>query len=204
MVDIFIQGGPVMIPLGLLSLIGFAVFLERIWYLRRNRANTDELVEEVHVALEQERLLEAVQIAKRHRGPVAAVLSVAVANFDRPSRELRERIEQAGQDEVYKMERRLVWLETIAAIAPLLGLLGTVLGIIDSFQILSAAQGVGDPAAISSGIAQALITTAAGLIIAIPTLFAHNWLSSIVDRRVQDMNRAASEVVEIHNLRGVA
>lgn len=204
MVDIFVQGGPIMIPLLLLSLIGFAVFLERFWYLRRNRSNTDELLEEVHLALEQERLLEAVQIAKRHRGPVAAILSVAVANFDRSSRELKDRLEQAGTEEVFKMERRLSWLQTIASLAPLLGLLGTVTGIIDVFQVLSGMQGVSDPAHMSAGIAEALITTAAGLIIAIPAVFLHNWLSSIVDRQVQEMNRAVSEVLEIHALRGVA
>lgn len=204
MVEIVIQGGPVMIPLLLLSLIGLAVFLERFWYLMRTRTKTDELLEEVHLALEQERLLEAVQIAKRHRGPVAAVLAVAVANFDRPPRELKDRLEQAGQDEVYKMERRLDWLATIAAIAPLLGLLGTVTGIMDTFQVLSGMQGVSDPAAMAGGIAQALVTTATGLVIAIPTLFVHNWLSGLVDRRVQEMNRAVSEVLEVHAFRGVA
>ena len=118
MVEIFIQGGPVMIPLLLLSLIGLAVFLERFWYLMRTRTNTEELLEEVHLALEQERLLEAVQITKRHRGPVGGRLAVAVANYDRPTRELRDQLEHAGQDEVYKMERRLDWLETIAASRP--------------------------------------------------------------------------------------
>lgn len=204
MVEIFIQGGPVMIPLLLLSLIGLAVFLERFWYLMRTRTNTEELLEEVHLALEQERLLEAVQITKRHRGPVAAVLAVAVANYDRPTRELRDQLEHAGQDEVYKMERRLDWLETIAALAPLLGLLGTVTGIMDTFQVLSGMQGVTDPAAMAGGIAEALITTATGLVIAIPTLFVHNWLSGMIDRRVQEMNRAVSEVLELHSYRGVA
>lgn len=204
MVEVFIQGGPVMIPLLLLSLIGLAVFLERFWYLMRTRTNTDELLEEVHLALEQERLLEAVQITKRYRGPVAAVLAVAVANFDRPSRELKDRLEQAGQDEVYKMERRLNWLETIAALAPLLGLLGTVTGIMDTFQVLSGMQVVSDPTALAGGIAEALLTTAFGLVIAIPTVFVHSWLSGLVDRRVQEMNRAVSEVLEIHAMRGVA
>ena len=96
-----------------------------------------------------------------------------------------------------KLERRLPALDTIVSVSPLLGILGTVTGIINSFQVLSGLEGVTSPQALSAGIAEALITTATGLIIAIPSLALYNWLSSIVDRRILEMNRCSEELIDL-------
>lgn len=197
MLELLVMGGPVMVPLLLCSVIALAVSLERIWYFFRTRMDSEDLMEEVKLAVQQGKILEAVQMAKRAPGQVASLLAAGVAYHDRSREEVKERLEEVGREELFNMERRLVVLETITAIAPLLGLLGTVTGIIRTFQILGSSQVIQSPAQISVGIAEALLTTAAGLVIAIPTLAVHNWLINIIERRVADMNRRAGELLDL-------
>ncbi|MBO8140994.1 MAG: MotA/TolQ/ExbB proton channel family protein [Firmicutes bacterium] len=203
MIDVLVKGGLVMIPLLFCSVLTVAVALERLWYLYSTRADSDDLMDEVKLALEQGKVLEAVQIAKRSRGQVAALVATGIAYSDRPRDELKERLEEVGRDELYKMERRLVMLDSIATIAPLLGLLGTVTGIMRSFNVLGSLAGLDSPQVLASGIAEALITTAAGLVVAVPTVVLYNWIGSIIDRRVADMNRRSGELLEVlSTLRG--
>lgn len=202
MLELLVMGGPVMVPLLLCSILAVAVSLERIWYFFRTRVDSEDLMEEIKLAVQQGKILEAVQIAKRTPGPVAALLAAGVAYHDRPREEIKERLEEVGREELFNMERRLVVLETVTAVAPLLGLLGTVTGIIRTFQILGTVQVIQSPAQISVGIAEALLTTAAGLVIAIPTLAVHNWLVNIIERRVADMNRRAGELLDLLEAEG--
>lgn len=204
MLDVIIKGGPVMIPLLALSILGVAVSLERIWYLAKTRADTEELVDDVKLCLQEGKVLEAMQLLKKTPGPVAAIFAEGIAYSDRPKEELKEHLEEVGQDEIFKMERGLGLLSAIVTIAPLLGLLGTVTGIIRSFRVLGAFQGVSSPAALSVGIAEALITTAAGLIIAIPMMAVHSWLSSMIERRVREMSRGALELIDLLSNQGGA
>jgi len=198
MLDVFIRGGPLMVPLLVLSILALAVFLERAWYLFRSRVDAETLMDEVKLHLEEGKVLEAMQVVKSARGPVAAVLAAAIAYSDRDRDAVREHVQDVGQDEIVKMERGLGLLSTIVTIAPMIGLLGTVTGIIRSFRVLGAFEGVtSNPAALSIGIAEALITTAAGLIVAIPAMAAHNWIASVVERRVREMNRRALEVLDL-------
>jgi len=141
--------------------------------------------------------MQAVQVAKRSKSQVAALIATAVAYSDLPLDQLKEKLEDVGRAELFKMERRMVLLETVVNIAPLLGLLGTVTGIIRSFNVLGALEGLATPQDLSLGVAEALITTAAGLSIAIPAMAVYHWLSSIIDRRVADMNRRTAEILEI-------
>ncbi|HEY8416534.1 MAG TPA: MotA/TolQ/ExbB proton channel family protein [Limnochordales bacterium] len=196
MLDILVKGGPVMIPLLFCSVLAVAVALERLWYLYSTRVDSEDLMDEVKLALSQGKLLEAVQIAKRSRSQVAALVATGIAYSDRPREELREVLDEVGRAELYKMERRLVILDLVATVSPLLGLLGTVTGIIRTFNVIGALQGLGSPQDLSLGIAEALITTAAGLIIAIPTVALYHWISSIIDRRVEEMNRRSGELLE--------
>ncbi|OUM97953.1 MAG: hypothetical protein BAA04_13790 [Firmicutes bacterium ZCTH02-B6] len=203
MLDVLVKGGPVMIPLLFCSVLAVAVALERLWYLYSTRGDVEDLMDEVKLALSQGKLLEAVQIAKRSRSQVAALVATGIAYSDRSREELKELLDEVGRDEVYKMERRLVLLDLVATVAPLLGLLGTVTGIIRTFNVMGALQGLGSPQDLSLGIAEALITTAAGLIIAIPTVALYQWISSIIDRRVAEMNRRSAELLEaVASLRG--
>jgi len=191
-----------MIPLLLCSVLMVAVSLERLVYLLRCRVDTEDLMDDIKLALQQGKILEAIQIAKKTRGPVAAVLAAGIAHYDKDKQFIRERLEEAASEEVYRMERRLGLLDAIITAAPLLGLLGTVTGIINSFQVITAIGGLDDTLALSAGIAEALITTAAGLVIAIPGTLIYSYLSGLIDRLVVDINKRASELLAIFESRG--
>lgn len=196
MIDWLVKGGPVMIPLLFASVLAVAVALERLWYLFSTRVDSEDLMDEVKLNLNEGKLLQAVQIAKRSKGQVAALVATGIAYSDLPADDLKERMDDVGREELFKMERRLIILDSVATIAPLLGLLGTVTGIIKSFNIMGALEGAGSPQALSVGIAEALITTAAGLIVAIPSMILYHWINSIIDRRVADMNRRSVDIVD--------
>lgn len=202
MVNIIISGGPVMIPLLLCSVVAVAVGLERLWYLLRSRVDTDDLMEDIELALGQGKVLEAMQLARKSRGPVAAILSAGIAFYDRDKAEIKERMHEIGNAEIYKMEKRMNILNVIISIAPMLGLLGTVTGVIDAFNVMGAMQGIHQPSDLSSGIAEALITTAAGLIIAVPTMAVTAYLNSIIERNIAEMSRCSTQLLDILGVRG--
>jgi biopolymer transport protein ExbB len=177
LIDILISGGPVMIPLGMLSLVALAVVLERLWILRRNNYLKDSTVSSVSRLLVNREYKAALDYCRRHPGPLTHLVMTLVDNRKAPYDELREMLEDSGRHELLGLQRGLAALATIAGGAPLLGLLGTVLGMIKIFSVVAGA-GSGITDQLASGIAQALITTATGLIIAIPTLFTHSFLES--------------------------
>ena len=202
MLEIFVLGGPVMIPLLFCSIFAVAVGIERLLYLLRSRVDTEDLMEDIKLALGQGKVLEAMQIAKKSRGPVAAILAAGIAYYDKDKEEIKEHIETVGREEIFKMERRMNVLDTIVMISPLLGILGTVTGIIKSFNVMAALEGVNQASALSAGIAEALITTAAGLIIAIPTMALYSYLNGLIDRNTADMNKRATELLTVLESRG--
>ncbi len=195
--DTLVKGGPVMVPIIFCSVVGLAVILERLWFFWRTRADGDDLIAEIDDCLRQGKPLEAMQQARQHPGPGAAMLAAGVAYADIGPAELRVHLEQAAGAEIYRMKRGLSLLGAIAAISPLLGLLGTVTGIISSFHVLASLQGLAGSSALSEGIAEALIATAAGLTVAIPALAFYEWFNSIIEHRVQEMNRQGSQFVDI-------
>lgn len=202
MVEFIVRGGPVMIPLLFCSVIAVAVTLERLWYLLRSRVDSEDLMEDVKLSLGQGKMLEAMQVAKKSKGPVASVLAAGIAYYDNDKDQIKGRIEEVGREEIYKMEKRMGILDTIVNISPLLGLLGTVTGIIKSFNVMAALDGIDQPAALSTGIAEALITTATGLMIAIPTLAIYSYLNSLIDKTAADMSKRSHELVDILGSKG--
>lgn len=190
-------GGPVMYPLLICSIFSVAIGLERLWYLLRSKIDTDDLLEDIKLSLGQGKVLEAMQIAKKSRGPVAAVLASGIAHYDQGREEIKEHMAVVGREEIFKMEKRLGGLELIVTVSPLLGILGTVTGIISSFNVMGAMEGVAQASALSVGIAEALITTAAGLIIAVPTMVLTAYLNSIVTGQVADMSKKATELLNV-------
>ncbi len=177
MIEILKSGGPVMIPLMALSMVAMAIVLERLWVLRRSNYLKDETVSTLSHYLGDRQFKAAVGFCKMNPGPFTNLVSVLVENRFAPYDELREILEDTGRRELIGLQRGLPALGTIVAGAPLLGLLGTVLGMIDIFRAVASA-GTGITEALATGISRALITTATGLIIAIPALFVHSYLES--------------------------
>jgi len=188
-------GGWLMVPIVACSLLALAIIGERIWTLQRARVVPPGLVNEVREALLANRLnAEAVQALRLH-SPLGRVLATAIAHRYRSRAVMLEGIEDAGRHEAHVLERFLNSLGTIAAITPLLGLLGTVIGMIKVFAAITAA-GLGDPATMAGGISEALITTAAGLTVAIPSLIAYRYFRGQVDQLIVDMEQESLRLVD--------
>ena len=170
-------------PIIVCSIIAVAIILERLWTLQEKRILPPELTRKAASLLEAGQLNDKVLQALAGNSPLGRVLAALLAYRDRPHAVLVERVEDTGRHVAYELERYLNTLGTIAGIAPLLGLLGTVSGIIKSFNAVTAG-GLGDPQALSGGIAEALVCTAAGLGVAIPALIAFRYLRGRVERLV--------------------
>ncbi|HOK71586.1 MAG TPA: MotA/TolQ/ExbB proton channel family protein [Bacillota bacterium] len=190
-------GGPVMYPIIFVSIIGLAVVIEKIIQLFHTQTDSDRIMRSVKLNLAQGRPVEAMQAVKNEKGPIAGVARAAIANYDKPREQIRAAVEAAGREEVFMMERKMNVLDGVITLAPLLGLLGTVTGLIKSFQVLSAFGGLTTPAQLSGGIAEAMITTAAGLIVATPLVIIESWLSVVIDDRVADMEKYAIELIAL-------
>ncbi len=168
--------------------------LERLWTLQRKRVIPRELTDRIWKLVESRSLNDRHIEALAQNSPLGRVLAAGLMNREQGRDMMKEAIEDTGRHVVHELERFLGTLGTIAAISPLLGLLGTVTGMIQAFEAISA-EGVGDPRILSGGIGTALITTAAGLIVAIPALFGYRHLRGVVDLLVVDMEKEAMKLV---------
>lgn len=199
--EIIVAGGPVMVPIILCSVVAVAIVVERLWTLQRKRVIPRELTDRVWKLVETRTLNERHIEALARNSPLGRVLAAGLANRNHGRDIMKEQIEDTGRHVVHELERFLNTLGTIAAMSPLLGLLGTVTGMISAFNAITEA-GVGDPRALSGGIGEALITTAAGLIVAIPALFAFRYLRGVVDALVVDMEKEATRLVQAFDRSG--
>jgi biopolymer transport protein ExbB len=193
--EIIQAGGPVMWPIILCSVGAAAIILERVWSLQEKRVIPRELTDKVWKLVETRTLTERHIEALEHNSPLGRVLAAGLANRDKGRELMKEVIEDTGRHVVHELERFLNSLGTIAAITPLLGLLGTVTGMISAFEAITS-QGVGDARVLSGGIGEALITTAAGLIVAIPSLIGYRYLRGKVDMLVVEMEKEAIKLVK--------
>jgi biopolymer transport protein ExbB len=192
------KGGIIMVPLLLGSILALAIVLERAFSLRNRKV----LVPEIISSIEKIHSIEDVRVAERiceaNPGPFANIILAALRNQDLSRDELKEAILDQGRQEVRVLERGLVMLETIAAASPLLGLMGTVLGMIKVFNVISQ-QGVGQASVLSGGISEALITTVTGLAIGIPALVAFNFFTNRAESLVGDIEKYSSAL--LHKIR---
>lgn len=201
MLELIKAGGWLMWPILLCSVIAMAIIAERFWSLRKARIAPDNLVGRVW-QWQKEGRLDTERIHYLRAGsPLGMVLAAGLLNRDHSREIMKEGIEEVGRHVAHELERFLNTLGTIASISPLLGLLGTVIGMIKVFTVITV-QGVGDPAVLSEGISEALLTTAAGLSVAIPSLMFHRYFRGRVDDLIITMEQEALKLVEaMHGLR---
>jgi len=200
--EIIRAGGWLMWPILSCSVIAMTIVLERAWILRRQRVAPLYLVPQVLEWIRVQQMDTAHIDTLRRNSPLGRILAAGLLNRHSSREVMKESIEETGRHVVAELERFLNTLGTIAEVSPLLGLLGTTFGMIQTFNVISA-HGVGNPALMSSGIAIALITTAAGLSVAIPALLCHRYFQGKVDSLVITMEQEALHLVEVlHNERG--
>ncbi|HDP16289.1 MAG TPA: MotA/TolQ/ExbB proton channel family protein [Candidatus Omnitrophica bacterium] len=200
MFELIQKGGPVMYPIILCSVLALAIVIERFYHLYKARIDTKDFMNNIEITIKRNRIAEAIKICDKTPGPISRIVKAGILKHDRPRQEIRESIEDGGHQEVPRLEKHLSLLATIAHISPLLGLLGTVTGMVRAFQIIqekSVSFNPVSPGDLAGGIWEALLTTVAGLIVAIPTVVAYNYLVSRVDEFVLEMERSATEVMNI-------
>lgn len=192
------DGGPFMHPLLLFSLIALVVIIERAFALWKARINTQEFIARVRTALLKRRnVKEAITVSEEFQGPIASIMKAGLIKYGRPQEEIERTIEAASAHELARLERGLGVLATVANVAPLVGFLGTVSGMINSFDALARA-GLSNPGLVAKGISEALITTAGGLVVAVPVLIAFNYFTSQVGKFVLEMETAANVLLETY------
>ncbi len=191
------HGGPVLWLILVASAVAVMVFIERFLHCHRAQINSTEFLNGVRTVLKRDNVVEALSICDATPGPVARLVKTAILNRDHGRERIREALEEAGLAEVPRLEEKLNLLATIAQLAPLLGLFGTVLGFIQMFMRMQEAGLHAQIGQLSSGIWQALVCAAAGLAVAIPAHAGYNYLVSRVNSIVLDMERAATDIVNV-------
>ena len=196
LIDTLWAGGPVMVPILLCSVVALATFFERLWSLRRERVVPQAFSVELIDLVRQERWNDALTLCRKRDAAIARILEVALEARTDPRSLIKERVEEVGRREAAEMERYVPVLGTIASIAPLLGLLGTVGGMILTFAVIED-QGVSEVSDLAGGISQALITTFAGLSVGIPALVANRYVLARVDALIIDLEEVSLGVVNL-------
>lgn len=195
MIELLGAGGWLMLPIVLCSLLALAIVLERLWALRRDQVMPRTLINQLPVLAEPARVDTRELEELRGHSPLGYVWAAVMATVDTSDEVRRERVEEAGRAVAHHLERYLNTLGTIAAVSPLLGLLGTVAGMIRVFSAMTT-QGLGNPQALAGGISQALLTTAAGLCVAIPALIAYRLLKGRVEACLLGIEARTAELID--------
>lgn len=195
MFEIVQAGGWLMLPIVVCSIIAAAIIGERLWTLRKKRVLPADLAEKVWYWAKNKQLDDSHLEALQKSSPLGQVLAAGLIKRHEDRTLIKESVEDTGRHVTHELEQYLNPLGTIAAISPLLGLLGTVIGMVKVFSAITT-YGVGDPSALASGISEALITTAAGLAVAIPALIGYRYLGGRVESLVVEMEKEAMKLVD--------
>jgi biopolymer transport protein ExbB len=195
------KGGPILILIILLSVAAAVIIIERLIYFRKMKGDEDKLINRLKETLKKGHYDEALSICESNPSPVANLIQVGLENRDQPPNTIKEIILDTASLEIPRMERYLSALGTIANIAPLLGLLGTVTGNIRAFSVLSNMKNIGDPSILAPGIAEALFTTVAGIIVSVPALAFYNYFASKVNHTIIRMETKVNELINLLGLK---
>ncbi len=196
MIDFFTKGGIFMYPILLCSITALAIFIERLWTLRQAQVIPRDLVSNVEDLIRREKIHEAAMLCQNNRSSLAQIFLVGIKNFGRTREAIKEHLEEVGRQEGASLERFVEGLGTIAGVSTLLGLLGTISGMIKIFSVIST-QAVVNPGSLAGGISEALITTYAGLSVAIPTIVMYKYLQSKSNGLILEMERRSIRLVDL-------
>ena len=190
------MGGWIMWVLLAFSVIALAIMIERAFVLRKAKINVNEFLAKLRKALiVNKSIRDGIKICEQYRGPLASIMKAGLLKYGQPKEDIEKTIETAALHEMGRLEKRLIFLSSTANVAPLLGFFGTVSGMIRSFDAL-AEQGLSNPGAVASGISEALVTTAAGLLVAIPTQLAYNYFMNSINKSVRDIETSTNMLLE--------
>ena len=194
-----LKGGFIMIPIVLLSLVTIYIFVERLLVLRDAARQDNTFMQRIKDYIHAGDVESALNLCKKNPTPVARLIEKGITRLGRPMNDVLVAIENVGNIEVAKLERRLTWIATTAGGAPMLGFLGTVTGMVSAFYSMAAAGEAADITTLSSGIYEALVTTVAGLVVGIIALFAYNYLVSRVNTVVNQLEASTMEFMDLLN-----
>ena len=197
LLELLLKGGWTMVPIALLSVLALFLFVDRLLALRKATGDPATLTRTVGDYVEAGDLSGAVGYCRAQDTPAARIVQRGLERVGRPIGEIREAVQEAGRRETYKLEKRMDLLASAAAIAPMVGFLGTVTGMIGAFQQLQRFEGLVNPALLAGGIWEALITTAAGLAVGVGALFAYNFLVNRISRTVNDLETASTDFLDL-------
>ena len=190
------RGGIMMAPILVFSVVALGIFLERLWLLRRSLILPEEPVRELENLLRKKLIPQARTYCQQHPSPLARILFAGLQQYGNSRDLIKENMEERGKAEALELKKYIGLLHTIASVSPLLGLLGTVSGMIKVFSTISV-EGVGNPASLATGISEALITTAAGLTVAIPTFLGQRYLAGRAERLVHMLEEYATYLLNV-------
>lgn len=195
--DILVLGGWVMVPLILLSLLAVYLLIERWIRIRQAASNPKRITDRVREFVRNGNVQEAIRYCERKDVPITRILKQGLERLGRPISEIQDAVQAAGKHETFDLEKRTNLLASIAGIAPMLGFFGTVVGMIRAFRQIQNLQGNVNPSVLAGGIWEALITTATGLLVGILALFAYNFLIGRIRRLSNDMERSATDFIDL-------
>ena len=197
LLDVLVLGGWVMVPLVLLSILTIYLFIERLITIRQASSNPDAITDRVREYVRNGDVNGAITYCERKDVPITRILKQGLERLGRPISEIQDAVQAAGKHETFALEKRTNLLASVAGIAPMLGFFGTVLGMIRAFQEIQNLQGNVNPSVLAGGIWEALVTTAAGLLVGILALFAYNFLIGRIRRLTNDMERSATDFIDL-------
>jgi len=197
MLDFVVKGGPVLWVIMALALVALAIIIERVLYLRRISIDEEKLFLRIKTSLMEGHFTEALAICDQNISPLSTLLKVGIENRSQPEYLQREFLKDAASMESINLERGLTTLGTISNISTLLGLLGTVTGTMRAFGVLGKFGAVSDPSALASGVAEALITTVGGLVVAIPIIMVYNYFTSRVNLIMTRLETQVNSLVDM-------
>lgn len=197
LLDTLILGGWIMIPIFLLSFVAIYLFVERLVTIRKAKTDPETLTRRVRDYVQEGDVKGAMGYCESRDKPVARILRHGLERLGRPISEIQDAVQAQGKHETFELEKRTELLASIAGIAPMLGFLGTVTGMIQAFQEIQVLEGNVNPSVLAGGIWEALLTTAAGLVVGILAFFFYNFLLSKIRRLVNDMERSATDFIDL-------